>query len=67
MTHVLRMAALEVGHPIGVLVLMEADNLLFHRQHLSRGLFARLARGGPFEHGLLFRRFGGAVDFVRAE
>jgi len=31
MAHVLSVAALKLGHPIGMLVLMEADDFLFHR------------------------------------
>ncbi len=31
MAYVLAVAALEIGHPVGVLVLMEAHDLLFHR------------------------------------
>jgi hypothetical protein len=32
MTHVLRVAALKLGHPVGVLVLMETYDVLFHRE-----------------------------------
>ena len=31
MAYVLRVAALKLGHPVGVLVLMEANDFLFHR------------------------------------
>lgn len=30
--HVLRVSALKLGHPVGVSVLMEANDFLFHRQ-----------------------------------
>ena len=33
MAHVLRMPALKLGDPVGVLILMEANDFLFHRQH----------------------------------
>jgi len=33
MAHVLRVSALKIGHPIGMLVLMETDDFLFHRKH----------------------------------
>jgi hypothetical protein len=32
MAHVLRVAALKLGHPVGVLVLMETYDVLFHRE-----------------------------------
>jgi hypothetical protein len=32
MAHVLRVAALKLGHPVGVFVLMEANDFLFHRE-----------------------------------
>ena len=32
MAYVLRVAALKLGHPVGVLVLMETYDLLFHRE-----------------------------------
>jgi hypothetical protein len=39
MAHVLRVSALKLGHPVGVLILMEADDFLFHRWRARRGLF----------------------------
>src|ERR1700722_5531372 len=33
MADVLRMPALKLGPPVGVLILMEANDFLFHRQH----------------------------------
>lgn len=30
MAHVLRVPALKIGHPVGVLVLMESNDFLFH-------------------------------------
>jgi len=59
MAHVLVVSALKFGHPVGVLVLMEANDLLFHGLTApSGGLFARLLvtrfLGGGFtvEHRL---------------
>jgi hypothetical protein len=38
MADVLRVSALKLGHPVGVLILMEADDFLFHRWRARRGL-----------------------------
>ena len=68
MAHVLRVAALKLGHPVGVLVLMEANDFLFHRQRAqSVDYLPALFDGSLIEHRLLFRRLGAALDFVGAE
>jgi hypothetical protein len=35
MTHMLAVAAFQVSHPVMLFVLMESDDLLFHRAGLS--------------------------------
>lgn len=53
MAHVLGVSAPKFGHPVGMLVLMEANDFLFH------GLTAR--GGGLFVRFLVTRFLGGGL------